>query len=145
MGTEEVAKKILEKITSRGDIGAASVSFALGFLGDVLFLPGGTPAATTAVVATVGGLGLKNSLQAAWGDRRARKDLNEMAGTLETLLTEEGLADAKRRLQLERDLWEKGLTTEEEFEGTLRNAVEAYGEWKLPGAVSLMERNRGSE
>lgn len=113
----------LQKLTSRGDIAAASLGFAAGFMIDAFLFPAGIPPGTTAGVFSVGAVGLKNSVQAALEARRTvgeqrqkREELRKRAGLLVEALAQESTTAYRPSLKRCLALWEKGILTDQHLE-----------------------------
>lgn len=60
-------------ISTRGDIAAAGVGYAVGYAIDTYFFPGGLTGGIVAAVSATGSVGVKNFFHALWTRRRTKK------------------------------------------------------------------------
>jgi hypothetical protein len=58
------------KPSTRGDIAAAGIGYALGFFVDNFYFPGGLTGGVVAAVSATGAVGLKNLFHAFWANRK---------------------------------------------------------------------------
>lgn len=58
------------KPSTRGDIAAAGIGYAVGFFIDNFYFPGGLTGGVVAAVSATGAVGVKNLLHALWANRR---------------------------------------------------------------------------
>jgi hypothetical protein len=143
------------KISTRGDVAAASLGFAIGFAVDVFLFPLGVPPGTTAGACATGALGLKNAAQAAMTERRdARKraedektaeeeaerrkeeertrpqqeagQLQERVRKFLPILQERGLRDLADQLLSELELHTSGISSNHDLEAALDQALQQY-------------------
>lgn len=131
------SKDLLSKLSSRGDVGAAALGFAVGFAIDVFRFPSGIPSATTASVFAVGSVGFKNSIQAFLEERRPGREkkrrkerLRRIADSLRVFAQEGGYSEWDTEIALSRDLWDKDVLGDSDFnevlESTKSQLREAY-------------------
>lgn len=60
-------------ISTRGDVAAVGLGYAIGFAVDNYFFPGGLTGGVVAAVAATGAVGLKNLFDALWNNFRVRR------------------------------------------------------------------------
>lgn len=63
-------KELLDKISTAGDVAAAAIGYAAGFVADTYYFPGGLPPGTVAAVTAVGVVGIKKAFDAFINIRR---------------------------------------------------------------------------
>lgn len=123
------SKDLLSKLSSRGDIGAAALGFALGFAVDVFWFPEGMPSATAASVFAVGAVGVKNSMQAfleaqkpAREKKQRSEKLKRIAESLRDFAREGGHSELDSEISVSRELWDKGILDDSDFSEALESA-----------------------
>jgi hypothetical protein len=123
--------------TTRGDVGAAGLGYAIGFAVDVFLFPLGVPPGTTAGVFAVGAVGLKNAVQAGLEQRSsAKRDtpeaLAERHEALLTLLQEAGEENLIGELERANRLWKKGIDSDDEFRRSMADLIIKYKTGRKP-------------
>ncbi|HMG75375.1 MAG TPA: hypothetical protein VK582_17895 [Pyrinomonadaceae bacterium] len=132
--------ELISKLTDRGDLGLALISYVIGYSADFWVFPGGMPSGVVAALSSAGAVGIKNLIQSIfvfW-----RSDINE---NLDEILIGERysrLADYidqfLKTVEVEKDhpirliqrelaerefLWRSGITSDTEFSRYLRRVV----------------------
>src|SRR5450631_1885698 len=69
--TEEIVNAILERVSSKGDLGVALLGFVLGYVLDLKFALVGLAPGTAAALGAAAATGAKNGAQAIWNHSRA--------------------------------------------------------------------------
>lgn len=117
------------KLTTKGDIAAAGLGFALGFAVDIFLFPAGVPPGTTASVFMAGAVGLKNSAQAALESRSTKKaeqnkrgELRQKAEALLRALQRAHLTQERELLEQDMEFWEQEIYGDDD----LKNRLPAY-------------------
>jgi len=112
-------KELLSSLSSPGDLAAASLGYASGFVIDVFFFPEGLGPGTVAGVTAIGTLGAKKSVEALTpkltSSIRNKLKRSRLEKTLSSYLQGESLTELEQRLISNRNLWKQGLLEEEEF------------------------------
>ena len=130
----------LPEWTTRGDLAAAAVGYAVGFAVDVFLFPTGVPPGTTAGVFAVGSVGLKNSAQGAverFKQKKqaqlARLDLEERAEIFHQVLAQQELGTAAEKLARDLDLWRRGVLGDDDLQKILSKMISDYREREVGG------------
>jgi len=63
-----------QKISTRGDVAAFGIGYAVGYVIDNYFFPGGLSGGVVAAVSATGSVGVKNFLHVLWGGRGEKED-----------------------------------------------------------------------
>ncbi len=152
MDEEKIVDAILGRISSKGDLAAALLGFVLGFVLDVKFPIPGIRNGTAGALGMIAATGFKVGAQALWdhfrsaarlrkGDQRRRDELERDARTIEELDIgkEPLLHSALNRLRSDRELWQKQLISDQDFQGTITNFVDRYRRFQedLPTSAAL--------
>lgn len=138
-------EQLLRAFSSAGDAGAAGLGYAVGFVVDALWFPGGVSSGTAAAVGAVAALGAKKSVEAlrdefrhlrasrrekAEQERRLResqpKPIEERVTSFRKLLVTAGMDQQVGILDTEVEFWRNELTDDGELEGMMRSLMREY-------------------
>lgn len=162
---------ILPKIATKSDIGAAGIGLAIGYLLDSAFHPFGMPPREASMYAGAGAIGIKNAIQAWWESRSRKAETassteadektrlsNVYANFRSDIALAKALAKISRdagikaiveiaeqslkRLQVESDLWELGLSSDRQFLSALKWFVETSNIVAVRDRIRFMEAGR---
>jgi hypothetical protein len=132
--------ELISKLTDRGDLGVALISYVIGYAVDFWLFPGGMSSGIVGALSAAGSVGTKNLIQALFELLRkdAQEDVNgilmaarysrladyidEFLKTVETR-TDHPMRRIQRELAEREFLWRSGLMTDLEFNRYLRHVV----------------------
>jgi hypothetical protein len=133
--------ELLKRISTKGEVGVASLGFVLGYLLDLRVHVSGLAPGIAGVLGLTAAFGLKNtgeSLRAFLADRQAPSKASEAANALEKRVGEVLKLSAEAatvspyitrladRVRSDSDLWRRGLISEDVLRRTVDAFVEGY-------------------
>lgn len=147
-------KELLDKISTAGDVAAAALGYAAGFVADTYYFPGGLPPGTVAAVTAVGVVGIKKACDALINIRRSRgryegdaDSLRQRAKALHDYMIRrinntDGMKENRRLegilpvFEEALEAWNDGIIDDSEFNKYLLSAAKECRKFLSPMVVS---------
>jgi hypothetical protein len=148
-GIKFVPFGVLQKITTRGDVGAAGLGLAIGYFTDAILHPTGVPPGTASLYSAAAAVGIKNMVQ-AWRESRRhnepthqetttelqRHKLRQTAERLLNLFQINGSQEQFDDLKLEVDLWDSRVIGDEGLRATMKTTFNSFQKKKSLSIVA---------
>jgi len=128
--------ELLKRISTKGDIGIASLGFVLGYLLDLKIAAAGLTPGVAGALGLAAAVGLKNTMEGVrsfFSESRAqsRKELESSVAKVQQLSDELGnsyphVTRLYKRVRVDCELWHKGLVGRDVLQRTVENFVQEY-------------------